>query len=377
MKQVSDRIFSSRVVVCVGAGGVGKTTVAASVALEAARRGKKAIVLTIDPAKRLANALGLERLGNQETLVEPPGGLQEGGELWAMMLDLKRSWDDFITRHAAPERQAAILGNRFYRTLSSALAGSQEYIAMEKLYELHSRGGYDLLVLDTPPTANALDFLDAPRRILDFLGNDALRLLLTPALQAGKFGLRLFQVGGHAVMRGLSKVTGVEALQELAVFLAEMQDTYEVFKDRAAQVHALLASEETSFLLVTSAQGFATDEAIHFHRLLREARMQVAAVVTNRVHEDPLGQLPLPAPEELADALLRQGIEDGGAPPLSARLHETLAEARSLADLDRLQGERIEAATHPTPQVRIPRFPSDVYDFPGLTAVGHHLFSKS
>lgn len=377
MNPLEERLLASKVVVCVGAGGVGKTTVSASVALQAARRGKKAIVLTIDPAKRLANALGLERLGNRETRVDPPGGLPEGGELWAMMLDLKRSWDDFIVRNVAPERHEAIFGNRFYRTLSSALAGSQEYIATEKLYELHSSGRYDLLVLDTPPTANALDFLDAPRRILDFLGNDALRALLTPAVAAGRFGLRLFQVGGHAVMKGLSKVTGVEALQELASFLGEMQDTYEVFKDRAGKVRALLSSDEAAFLLVTSAQGNPTDEAIHFHRLLREAEMTVAAVVTNRVHEDPLGDLPLPTADQLADALLRDGVEDGGAPPLSTRLHQTLEEAHALATLDRRHGDKLRAATHPTPQVHIPRFPSDVYDFPGLTAVAHHLFPRS
>lgn len=188
-----------RILVCVGAGGVGKTTVAASLGLRAAALGRRVIVLTIDPARRLANALGLPSLGNQETLVDPEwireAGIAADGELWAMMLDLKRSWDDLIHRSVPPDRAKIILANRFYQTLSSALAGSQEYIAMEKLYELYSRGDWDLLILDTPPTAHALDFLDAPNRILDFLDNDAVRMVLGPALAAGKVGMRLFNFG--------------------------------------------------------------------------------------------------------------------------------------------------------------------------------------
>src|SRR5690606_15463925 len=174
-----DPLLQREVVVCVGAGGVGKTTIAAAVALHAAMEGKRAIVLTIDPARRLATALGLSALDNQATRVPLSEGAR--GELWAMMLDLERSWDEFVGRTVAPERREAILRNRFYKTLSSSLAGSQEYIATQKLHEIHASGRYDLVVLDTPPTQNALDFLDAPRRILDFLGNDTLRSLLGPA----------------------------------------------------------------------------------------------------------------------------------------------------------------------------------------------------
>lgn len=373
MRELLDR----RVIVCVGSGGVGKTTVAASVALQAAMVGKKAMVLTIDPAKRLANALGLESLGNQETKVEPTPSVPFEGELWAMMLDLKRSWDDLIRRIVARDKQDAVLQNRFYQTLSSALAGSQEYIAMEKLYELHASGKYDLLVLDTPPTANALDFLDAPRRILDFLGNDALRALLAPAMVAGRFGLRLFRIGGNAMMRSLSKITGGETLEELGRFMIEIQETYDVFKDRAAKVKELLSSKDATFFLVTSPRGLPVEEAIEFHRLLRESGLPIGAVVANRVHQDVLRGLPLPSAEELADDLLKAQIADTGSPPLSTRLHLTLQESMAAAEQDAFHLEKLEAATHPTRQVHVPRFPSDVYDLPSLHAVANHLFPRS
>ena len=253
MSGALDSLLEREVVVCVGAGGVGKTTVAAAVALHAAMAGKRAIVLTIDPARRLANALGLSELGNQATRVQLPEGSK--GNLWAMMLDLQRSWDEFVSRTVGPEKREAILQNRFYQTLSSSLAGSQEYIATQKLYEIHASGRYDLIVLDTPPTQNALDFLDAPKRILDFLGNETLRNLLGPALVAGRFGLRLFQLGGNAILKGLSRLTGAETLEEFARFLTEIQPTYDHFKERAVEVRSLLGSGRSSFLLVTSARG--------------------------------------------------------------------------------------------------------------------------
>lgn len=367
-----------RVVVCVGSGGVGKTTVAATLALRAAVEGRKAIVLTIDPARRLANALGLAELGNVETRVADAhlaaAGLRPRGELWAMMLDLKRSWDDFIRRTVPGPRGEAILRNRFYQTLSSALAGSQEYIAMEKLYELHADGAWDLVVLDTPPTAHALDFLEAPNRILDFLDNEAARVILGPALAAGKVGMRLFNLGSNYVARTLSRFTGGETLQELANFLVELQGTYDVFKERAAKVKQLLASDEAAFFLVTSAHAFTIDESIYFHDLLSRERMPIAAVVANRVHKDFLGELPTPTEAELADGLLRAGIPDGGAPPLSRRLLQTVAEARAMAALDARHLERLGQATRPTPLLRVPRFDTDVYDLSGLWSLSQHLF---
>lgn len=377
-----ERILREKsVLVCVGSGGVGKTTVAASLGLRASALGRRVVVLTIDPAKRLANALGLSTLGNQETLVDPGwvkrAGIESDGELWAMMLDLKRSWDDLIHRSVPPDRAEAILANRFYQTLSSALAGSQEYIAMEKLYELYSRGDWDLLILDTPPTAHALDFLDAPNRILDFLDNEAIRMILGPALAAGRVGMRLFNFGTNYIARGLAKFTGGETLQELANFMVEIRGTYDHFKDRAAKVKTLLASDETSFLLVTSPHSFTVGEAIHFHDLLVQERMPIGVVVANRVHRDFLGSLDTPPLPELQGAMAAGGLDDGGAPPLSSRLLQTVTEARALSRLDHQQINRLFAAVSPTPVLRVPRFESAVYDLPALWNLGGHLLAKT
>jgi anion-transporting ArsA/GET3 family ATPase len=366
-----------KVIVCVGSGGVGKTTLSAALGLRAAALGRKTIVCTIDPARRLANALGLPELGNVETRIDPAriaaAGIPANGELWALMLDLKRSWDEFIRSSLPADKAAAVLENRFYRTLSSALAGSQEYIAMEKLYQLSARGTWDLVILDTPPTAHALDFLDAPNRVLDFLGGDAARVLLGPALAAGRVGLRFFHLGGSFIARTLSKLTGTETLEELARFMIELSGSYDVFKQRAAQVKALLASDRAAFVLVTSPHAFTVDEAIYFHAQLVGARMPIAAVVANRVHVDPLDGLPTPTREALADSFLREGLVDGGNPPLTTRLAETAALGRALARLDERHLARLAAATGPTPQRRVPRFDVDVYDLAGLWKVSGHL----
>ena len=221
-----------RMVVCVGPGGVGKTTVAAAIGLGAAVDGARVLVCTIDPARRLANALGLSSLGNVESRVPEhkftEAGLRPKGALFAMMLDVKRTWDDLVTRHAPDAaRRERILKNRLYQQMSSALAGSQEYMAMEKLYELATDRDYDVVVLDTPPTAHALDFLDAPDRILDFLGNETARALLAPAAAAGKIGLRLAQLGGGAIAKTLARFTGPAVLSDLGDFLQSFQGMYE------------------------------------------------------------------------------------------------------------------------------------------------------
>ena len=359
-----------RLQICVGSGGVGKTTLAAAIALRAAVEGKKVLVCTIDPARRLANSLGLEALDNRETRVPHErlvaAGLAPRGELHAMMLDLKRSWDDLIGRYApSPEQRDRILANHFYQQLSSALAGSQEYVAVEKLYELANDRDYDLIVLDTPPTVHALDFLDAPNRVLEFLDNNAARWLLTPALTAGKMGMQLLSLGSGRLIQGISRFTGMETLRELAEFMLSLSGMYDGFKDRAARVKALLAGPDAGFVLVTSPQPLPVDEALHFHELLRAAGLHVGAVIANRLHA-PAG---LPA-EGLAAAI--DGIPDGD---LRGRVRHALEDADLLWKNDRAQLERLRrAGLHPLELAREAR---DVHDLPALFRLSERLAEQS
>ncbi len=225
MKRPIAEVLSGRkVICCVGSGGVGKTTTAAALALRAAVDGKRALVLTIDPARRLANSLGLKELGNEQTRISPQlfaqAGLKPKGEMWAMMLDLKLTWDELVRRQSRnPEQAEAILENKLYQTLSTAMAGSLEYMAMEKVYEVHTSGRFDVVVLDTPPTTNALDFLHATGRILDVLDNNAMRIVLGPMLKAGKLGFKLFAAPSALVLRTLARFTGTEFLRDLALFM--------------------------------------------------------------------------------------------------------------------------------------------------------------
>ena len=353
------------VVVCVGSGGVGKTTVSAALALHAALEGRSSLVCTIDPAKRLANSLGLSALGNSEALIPPEhlrqAGLDPKAPMRAMMLDMKRTWDELIEQRAPADKREKILSNRFYQSLSSALAGSQEYIAMEKLWQLRSQRDSGVIVLDTPPTAHALDFLDAPNRVLDFLDNEAARWLLTPALAAGKFGLKLFNLGGSYVAKQISKFTGTETLQELANFMLAMSGLNEGFKERAHQTRALLASETTAFVLVTGPAMERIDEAVHFHTLLKQGHMGVAAVVVNRVHAAS-------SPEAWKAA--------AGLPTkLRSKVERTLEENDILAAQDARGIASLAAQVDPTPLVKVPRFDLDVHDLIGLERTGRFLFA--
>src|SRR5207248_1672945 len=254
-------------------------------------------------------------------------GLAPRGEMWAMMLDLKRTWDELVKRQARNPKQAeAILANQLYQSLSTAMAGSLEYMAMEKVYEVYNSGRFDLIVLDTPPTANALDFLHAADRILDVLDNDALRILLGPMLKAGRVGLRLFALPAGIVLRTLARFTGQDFLRDLAQFLVAFEGMYEGFKDRATRVKGLLSSREAAFVLVTSPNPLTIEEALFFHRALAGDGVQTAAVVVNRVQRDPHrfgGPDSVPA---LRESLQLAQIKDGGDPLLSQRLARTLAE---------------------------------------------------
>jgi anion-transporting ArsA/GET3 family ATPase len=357
LKAVKER----RTLLCVGAGGVGKTTLSASLALSGALQNRRSLVCTIDPARRLASALGLSQLGNAETPI-PADRLSSAGlpstlPLFAMMLDMKQTWDEFIERNAAPEDRERILGSRFYRSLSSVLAGSQEYIAMEKLWELRRERDYELLVLDTPPTAHALDFLSAPTRVLDFLGSDAVRLLLTPALSAGKFGLSFLTRGG-TLTRGLSRFTGTALLQELAGFMLALSGLQERFRSRAEQVKELLADAGTAFVIVTGASSERLDEALSFHHHLRAQGHPVVAVVVNRVHTAP-DSVDVAA-QDLSSAL-------------RAKVKLTLEEAQALAARDGEGLARLRAAIAPTPIVQVPQFESDVHELIALERTARYL----
>ena len=367
-----------RAVCCVGSGGVGKTTTAAALGLQAAMEGKRALVLTIDPARRLANSLGLRELGNEETRIDPQlfaaAGLSPRGEMWAMMLDLKRTWDELVRRQARSAEQAsAILENRLYQTLSTAMAGSLEYMAMEKVYEVYTSGRFDLVVLDTPPTSNALDFLHAPDRILDVLDNNAMRIVLGPMLRAGKLGMRLLAAPSGLVLRTLARFTGSEFLRDLAAFMMAFEGMYEGFKERAKKVKSLLASRDAAFVLVTSANPLTTQEALFFHQALQRDGIATAAVVVNRVQRDPRRHGGPDNRPALKEALHLAQIKDAGEPPLSERLCQTLTEFATLADLDRREVQRLQEVLRGAPFFIVPRLRKDVHDLFGLWQIGEYL----
>ena len=363
---LGEALVRDDVLICVGAGGVGKTTIAATIALRAAEQGKRSLVCTIDPARRLADSLGLSELGNTEARISgerlAEAGLNPDAQLYAMMLDTKRTWDEFIERYAPADKREQILASRFYQSLSSSLAGSQEYIAMEKLWQLHSQHRYQLLVLDTPPTAHALDFLDAPNRVLDFLDNDAARWLLRPALVAGRWGLQLFSFGGNYVAKTLAKLTGADTLRELAEFMLAISGMNESFRERAAQVRELLAAERTAFVLVTTPRLEGIDEVVHFHRVLQQNHMAIAALVVNRVH-------PAPLDSDWSDAAREPK-------PLRAKLEATLSERQMAAERDADAISRIGSLCEPTQLIQVPALPSDIHDLASLWRMSGFLFGE-
>jgi anion-transporting ArsA/GET3 family ATPase len=357
-----------RVCVCGGSGGVGKTTTSAVIALGMAARGAKVAVVTIDPARRLANALGLQELENEPRRVEPErlagAGLEFTGELWAMMLDPKRTFDELIDRVAPdPERAQEIKANRVYRELSTAVSGSQEFTAVAKIHELARDGDYDLLVLDTPPSRNALDFLDAPGRLTSFLEGRALKAFIRPT----GLGMRVLGRGAAPLLGALRKVTGVDLVSDLSAFFGLLGDMTEDFSARAAEVQELLRSPTTAFLLVTSAQRSAIQEAIWFRRTLGEGGLPFAGVIVNRVHHDRLGDA---EPEDLVPALARDLPDE-----LARRVAANFADYHLLARRDARNVTALAAELGDHPLVLVPRFDDDVHDVEGLLRVHRYLFA--
>jgi anion-transporting ArsA/GET3 family ATPase len=366
---VAELLEGKRVCVCGGSGGVGKTTTSAAIALGMAARGAKVAVVTIDPAKRLANALGLQELENEPRRVEPErlagGGLEIRGELWAMMLDPKRTFDELIDRVAAdPARAQEIKENRVYRELSTAVSGSQEFTAVAKLYELDRDGDFDLLVLDTPPSRNALDFLDAPGRLTSFLEGRALKTFIRPT----GLGMRVLGRGAAPLLGALRRVTGVDLLSDLSTFFALLGDMTDDFSQRAAQVELMLKSDTTAFVLVTSAQRAAIDEAIWFRRTLADSGLPFAGVIVNRVHHDVLGDA---EPDDVIAAL---GAELPAG--LAARVAANFNDYHLLARRDQRNLVRLTTELGDSPLLLVPHLDDDVHDVQGLLRVHRYLFAS-
>ncbi|MEU2301729.1 ArsA family ATPase [Streptomyces antibioticus] len=304
---------ATRIVVCCGSGGVGKTTTAAALGLRAAERGRKVVVLTIDPARRLAQSMGIDSLDNTPRRVK---GIDDSarGELHAMMLDMKRTFDEIVESHADPERAAAILSNPFYQSLSAGFAGTQEYMAMEKLGQLRARDEWDLIVVDTPPSRSALDFLDAPKRLGSFLDGKLIRVLLAPAKVGGRAGMKFLNVGMSMMTGALGKLLGGQLLKDVQTFVAAMDSMFGGFRTRADATYKLLQAPGTAFLVVAAPERDALREAAYFVERLAAERMPLAGLVLNRVHGSGAAQLSaeraLAAAENLEDARIVD--QDGG-----------------------------------------------------------------
>jgi anion-transporting ArsA/GET3 family ATPase len=366
---MTEILAGTSVCVCVGSGGVGKTTTSAAIAAGMAARGKRVAVLTIDPAKRLADSLGLADLGNEEAQVDPAlfsaaGVDPGGGELWATMLDAKATFDEMVARYAPDaESEERILGNRIYQQISGALAGSQEFMAMEKLYEINERGGYDLLILDTPPSRNALDFLDAPQRLVQFIEGRSLRLLMRPA----GVGARIAGGGASVVFSALRRLTGLDLLEDLSEFFGATAGMIGGFRDRAERVNALLGDEGTRFVIVSGPAGYAVEEAVFLRDKLAEGDLRLGGVVVNRIHPGDDGSDD-PARTE---ADLGERLDD---PDLVARVLEAHAAQGALAERDEHNIAGLAARVGGSPLLRVPELSDEVHDLAGLLRLEPYLF---
>jgi anion-transporting ArsA/GET3 family ATPase len=365
---VAELLEGKRVCVCAGAGGVGKTTTSAAIALGMAARGAKVAVVTIDPARRLANALGLEELQNEPRRVEAErlrtAGLKVRGELWAMTLDPKRTFDDLIDRIAPdPAKAREIKANRVYTELSTAVSGSQEFTAVAKLYDLDQEGDFDLLVLDTPPSRNALDFLEAPGRLTSFLDGRAMKAFVRPT----GIGMKVLGRGASPVLAALRRVTGVDLMSDLTTFFALLGDMTNDFSERAAQVQKLLLAPTTAFLLVTSAQREPIDEAIWFRRTLEQGDLPFAGVLVNRVHHDLLGDA---EPDDVGAALASRL-----SPDLAAKVAANFLDYHVLARRDHSNIARLAADLGDRPLLLVPQLDDDVHDVEGLLRMHRYLFA--
>ncbi len=386
---LSQWLAGRSLVVCVGSGGVGKTTTAATIGLWAAAHGRRAIVLTIDPAKRLANSLGLSEMGGEPTQIDlqPLAAtgvhMAEGGELWAMMLDSRKTFDALIGAVApSPEARDRILANHVYRSMADALSGSQDYMATEKLHDLARDGRWDLVVLDTPPVKNALDFLESPGRVVQFLDERVIGWFLAPLRQRSGGGLlggwasRLLSGPSQVMYQLLGFVFGQEFLDDFGEFLHAFQGLYEGFRERHATVMALLRADTTSFVTVCAPSDASVDVAVFFGRELRARALPYAGAIVNQVHATLPGRIDPQAALGPAAHAAAAGLGDTAAPGLLARLgraHERLA---SLVSAEQQLIAEVRAATAGGFLQQVPRLESDVHDLPALWRVAGEIFHK-
>ena len=379
----------TRIIVCCGSGGVGKTTTAAALGLRAAERGRHVVVLTVDPARRLAQSMGLSKLDNTPRPVPLPSEVPAEGSLHAMMLDMKRTFDEIVEAHSDPDRAEQILANPFYQSLSSSFAGTQEYMAMEKLGQLRRTDQWDLIVVDTPPSRSALDFLDAPQRLSRFLDGRLIKLLTAPTRAGGRAYLKVVNAGFGMLTSVVTKVIGAQVLRDVQTFVAAFDTMFGGFRERAEDTYRLLQTPGTAFLVVATPEPDALREASYFVERLSQDRMPLAGLILNRVHRSPAARLSAARSLAAAEALQPAGVP-AGAPPVmqngntgepadatryplvvtALRLH---AERMQLIAAERRLAQRFTAAHPGVPVAQVAAQPEDVHDLAGLHAIGESL----
>jgi len=376
----------TRIIVCCGAGGVGKTTTAAALGLRAAESGRRVVVLTIDPARRLAQSLGLTTLDNTPREVADID-TSGGGSLDAMMLDMKRTFDEVVESHSTPEKAAQILANPFYQAVSSSFAGTQEYMAMEKLGQLRLEADldpdnprWDLIVVDTPPSRSALDFLDAPKRLGSFLDGRFIRILAAPAKAGGRAYIKVFSAGVNAVTKTLTKVLGGQMLNDVQTFVAALDTMFGGFRKRADHTYALLSDSSTTFIVVAAPERDALREAAYFVDRLDEEQMPLAGLVVNRMYRVSAPGLSaaraLGAAEELDDLGNGGSAESSGATTITAGLLRMHAVQAEMAARHESLARRFAAGHPDIPVVEVPAASGDIHDLAGLRMVGSALAGK-
>jgi anion-transporting ArsA/GET3 family ATPase len=378
----------TRVIVCCGSGGVGKTTTAAAIGLRAAERGRHVVVLTVDPARRLAQSMGLSRLDNTPRPVPFPDRVAAGvsvqgtapdgagGSLHAMMLDMKRTFDEIVEAHADPDRAAQILANPFYQSLSSGFSGTQEYMAMEKLGQLRRAEEWDLIVVDTPPSRSALDFLDAPQRLGRFLDGRLIRLLVVPAKVGGRAYVKVLNAGFGMVTGVLTKVLGAQVLKDVQTFVSALDTMFGGFRERADYTYRLLRAPGTAFLVIAAPEPDALREASYFVERLAQEGMPLAGLVLNRVHRSPAARLSAARSLAAAETLQAADGEDGGPHALTVAALRLHAERMQQSAVEHRVAEHFTTAHPHVPVAEVPAQPDDVHDLAGLAAVGDSFYTE-